>query len=202
MRSLLVAGLVLAVFAMAACSDDDGGGGGGGTETGGDGGGATTVTNETYVSGLCTSMGTYIADVQTITTDFSASLDPSAAVADQKAAVLTYLDDVITATQSMIAEVNAIGTPEVDNGAEVVAAVNNSFLQAQAVLEDASSQVQALSADDPVAFGTALIDLGTSLESSMAGVGDSLGALDSQELSEAAAAAPACAQFGGGIGTT
>ena len=204
-RSMLVAGLVLAVFAMAACSNDDGGGGGGqtGGETGGETGGqATTVSTDTYVSGLCTTMGTYVSDVQSITNEFTASLDPTAALEDQKTVVVTYLEDVITATETMISEVEAVGVPDVDNGEAVVGAVQDSFQQAQAVLEDARSTVEGLSVDDPVAFGNALIDLGTSLESSLAGVGDSLGALDSQELSEAAAAAPACSQFAGASGTT
>ena len=200
-RSMLVAGLVLAVFAMAACSNDDGGGGGG--QTGGETGGqATTVSTDTYVSGLCTTMGTYVSDVQSITNEFTASLDPTAALEDQKTVVVTYLEDVITATETMISEVEAVGVPDVDNGEAVVGAVRDSFQQAQAVLEDAKSTVEGLSIDDPVAFGNALIDLGTSLETSLAGVGDSLGALDSQELSEAAAAAPACSQFAGASGTT
>lgn len=200
MRSLLVAGLVLALSVLSACSSDEGGGGG---ETGGDTGGeTTTVSTDTYVSGLCTTMGTYLTDVQATTEDFTSSLSPTAPIEDQKAAVLTYLDDVITSTQTMISGMQAIGTPDVDNGGEVVTAVQESFEAARGVLEDARDTVEGLSIDDPVAFGTALIDLGTSLESSMSGVSESLAALDSQALSEAAAAAPECAQFASGVGTT
>jgi hypothetical protein len=200
-RSMLVAVLVLAVFAMAACSNDDSGGGGGATggETGGQ---AATVSTDTYVSGLCTAMGTYVTDVQTITDDFTSSLDPAAAIEDQKTAVLTYLDDVITTTETMVSDVQAIGVPDVDNGDAVVAALQESFGSAKAVLEDARSTVDGLSTADPVAFGKALIDLGTSLQTSLGDVSDSLSALDSQALSEAAAAAPACAQFASAVGTT
>lgn len=203
-RSMLVAGLVLAVFAMTACSSDDGGGGGttGGATGGQSGGSTSTVSADTYVAGLCSSMDTYVTDVQSITNDFTASLDPSAALADQKDAVLTYLDQVITATETMISEVQAVGVPDVSNGQEVVSAVQDSFAQAKSVIEDAKTTVQGLSLDDPVAFGNALIDLGTSLQTSLSGVGDSLGALDTAELSQAAANAPECSQFASATGTS
>ena len=197
-RSLLAIGLVLALLALAGCSKDSGGGG---SQTG-TGANTTTVSPETYVAGLCSTMATYISDVQSITNDFTSSLTPTAPLADQKAAVLAYLDDVITSTKSMIADVQAVGVPDVSNGQEVVSAVQSAFQQAESVMEDARSTVGSLSLDDPVAFGNALKDLGTSLQTSLGDVGGSLGALDSPELSSASAAEPACTSLASAVGAS
>ena len=66
-----------------------------------------------------------------------------------------------------------------------MAAINASFQDAKTVLEDAQTQVEALSTDDPQAFATELNEIGVAIQSSLGGIGDSLWSCETPELSEA-----------------
>ena len=177
-RSKLLAALVASVFALGACSSD--------------GGGGDSVSPEAYAQGLCGGLQTYLTSVQTLTTDFTTGLDPAASLDDQKASVVDYLGQVIGATDTLIADVDAAGVPDVDAADALVAAVNGSFQDAKTVLEDARTQVEALTTDDPQAFATELNEIGVAIQSSLGGIGDSLSELETPELSEAVQGEPAC----------
>jgi len=204
-RWKIVAGALLLALVLAACSgDDDNGGGGGetGTTTGATAatGTAGSVSAEEYATTLCTSMQTYIDDVTTLSNDFVANLDPAADLQGQRDAVVGFLDDVLTATDTLISDLEGAGVPDVEGGQAVVDAVSQSFDQARQVIDDAKGDVEALSLDDPTAFATELSNIGTAIQSSLSGIGTSLSTLDSPELSAAVAAEPACAQVAGGAG--
>jgi hypothetical protein len=203
----MIAGVVLVALTLAACSGGDDGGGGGGTggaATGGDT--SQNVSAEAYAKSLCTSMQTYITDVTDLSNTFVSNLDPSADLAGQRDAVIGFLDDVLAATDALISDLEGAGVPDVEGGADITSAVKQSFDRARSVIEDAKSQVQGLSLDDPTQFASRLSDIGTTIQTSLGDIGGSLSALNSPQLSEAVAAEPACASVasaaGGGSGAT
>jgi hypothetical protein len=198
-RWRIVAGAVLLALALAACSSGDGGGGGEGDGGGGNGGGGgTTVSADAYAKTLCTSMKSYVDDVTNLSSTFVSNLSPSADLAGQRDAVVGFLDDVLDATDRLIADLGDAGVPDVDNGQEIDAAVKRSFEQARGIIEDARQQVQDLSLDDPQAFATELSSIGTAIQDSLGSIGGSLESLDNAELSQAVADEPACASVTAG----
>lgn len=210
----LIAGVLLLALVLAACGGDDSGGGdttGGTTASTGTTGttGATgttggTVAPEEYVASVCTSMQTFVDDVTTMSNDFGSTLDPTADVQTQKDAIVGLFDDMLAAMDTLISELQAAGTPDVDGGDQITAALSDSFASARQALQDARDQVEGLSVDDPTAFATELTNIGTAIQDSMSGITGSLSELDAPALSEAAANEPACASLAssGATGTT
>jgi hypothetical protein len=191
----------LLALVLAACSGDDNGGGDT-TGGGGDTGGAQTVPAEAYATSLCTSMQTYIDDVTNLSNSFASTLDPSADLAGQQDAVVGFLDDVLTITDTLITDLEAAGVPDVEGGQAIRDAVSQSFDRARTVIGDAKSQVEGLALDDPQAFATELGNIGAAIQESLGGIGGSLSALDSPALADAVAAEPACAQLTGAAGAS
>jgi len=210
-RWKLTAGAMLLALALAlsACSSDDNGGGttGGGNTgttaaTGSTSSSGGTVTPAEYAKSLCSSMQSYVTNVTDLSNNFASSLDPSADLAGQRDAVVGFLDDVLTATDKLISDLDAAGVPDVDNGQEIVSTIKSAYQQARSAIADAKSQVQGLSLDDPTAFASQLSDIGTAIQSSLGDIGGSLSTLDSQELSQAVASEPSCAAIAGASGAS
>ena len=206
-RWKLVAGLVMLALALVACGGGDGEEGGDtGTTTGttaeatgGDTGtSGGTATPEEYVKSVCTSMSTWVNDVQTMSTEFGSSLDPSADIQTQKDAIVGLFDDMLAATDTLISSLDAAGTPDVADGDQIRSTLSDSFEQARTALEDAKNQIDALSVDDPQAFATELTNIGTAIQTSMNGITGSLSGLAAPELEQAAANEPACQQMAAG----
>lgn len=181
----VVVGLVLALSLLAACSGD-------GEEGDGGGGTAQGVSADAYARSLCTSIQSYVDEVTTLSTDFASGIDPAASLEDQKQGVLAFLDDVLESTGRLIDGVTDAGVPDVEGGAAVVAAIEDSFQQARSVLEDARAQVEAIPVDDPQTFADQLNEIGSTIQSSLGEIGGSLSALESAELTEAVRNEPAC----------
>ena len=211
-RWKLVAGVVMLALVLVACGGGDDEGGDTGTTTGttaeatgttaeatGDTGtSGGTVSSEEYVQSVCTSMSTWVNDVQTMSNEFGSSLDPSADIQTQKDAIVGLFDEMLGATDTLISSLDAAGTPDVEGGDEIRATLSDSFAQARAALEDAKNQIGALSVDDPQAFATELTNIGTAIQTSMNGITGSLSGLAAPELEQAAANEQACQQMAGG----
>jgi hypothetical protein len=183
-----LAAVFVVTFALGACGDGNGDGGEG------------TVSAEAYAQRLCANMQSYINEVTTLSTDFAGEIDPAASLDEQRDAVLAFLDDVLAATDGLIAGVEDAGVPDIDNGEEVVLAVEDTFAEARGILVDAREQVEAISVDDAQAFADQLSQIGETIQASLGEIGSSLAAIDAPELTEAVSQDPACAAVAGVAG--
>jgi hypothetical protein len=197
--------LLALALALSACSSNDNGGGttgGGNTGTTAASGSTSssggTVSPADYAKSLCTSMQNYVTNVTNLSNNFASSLDPSADLAGQRDAVAGFLDDVLSATDQLISDLDAAGVPDVANGQEIVSSIKAAYQQARQAIDDAKKQVQGLSLDDPTAFASQLSDIGTAIQSSLGDIGGSLSTLDSPELSAAVSSEPSCAAIASG----
>jgi hypothetical protein len=180
-------GVVAGLLLLSACSSG-GDGGGGGTPSSA----PQKVSAEAYVKDLCGGIQTYLTDVQTLSSNFSSSIDPTASAQDQAAAVGSFLDDVISKTDTLVATVKAAGVPDVDGGQEVATTLTATFQKVSDALQQARDKVDSLPTGDPAAFATELTNLGTEIQSSLSGIGNSLGTLSSSQLDQAFSAEPTC----------
>jgi hypothetical protein len=190
-KVMWTAHLTVVTLALAGCGNGNGNGNGGG-----DG----TVSAEAYVQTLCANMQTYIDEVTSLSTDFAAEIDPAASLDEQRNAVLSFLDDVLAATDRLIAGVEDAGVPDIDNGQDVVVAIEETFAEARGILEDARAQVETISVDDPQAFAEQLNEIGTTIQTSLGEIGSSLAEIDAPELNAAVSDDRDCAAVAGAAG--
>jgi hypothetical protein len=185
-----IVGASAVALVLVACGNGDGG-------SGGDNG---TVSPETYAQNLCASMQTYIYDVTALSTDFAAAIDPAASLDEQKTAVLAFLDDVLEATDRLISSVDDAGVPDIDDGEDVVVAIEETFAEARGILDEARAEVETISVEDPQAFVEQLNAIGQTIQTSLGEIGSSLAAIDAPELNAAVNDDPECAAVAGAAG--
>lgn len=181
--SRLLVGVLGLALVSAACSGD---------------GSADGVPAARYASALCSSMQTYLTDVTALSDAFVSKVNPEAPLEEQKRSVGEFLDEVLTATDTLIEDLMEAGVPDVVGGEEIVTAIRSSFDQARSVLEDARARVEALDVEDRRAFATELNAIGSTIQNSLGEIGTSLEGLTAAELASAVEDEPACAEVTGG----
>jgi hypothetical protein len=174
--------LPMAVLVTGACSGSDGAGNGAEPDT---------VSATEYATGVCGAVAGWVDDIQGLNEDLQTSLDPSDLDA-LKGVMVDFLDGVVTATDSAISEVGAVGVPDVDDGEAAAETVLTALRDSRAIFEGARDRVDGLSTADPAAFSEELQALGTDLQTSMSGIGGELDQFASPELDEAAEDVPEC----------
>ena len=95
-RAARIAGASVVTLGLAACGNGDG---------------EETVSAQTYAQRLCANMQSYIDEVAMLSTDFAGELDPAAELDEQRDALLAFLDDVLVATDRLIAGIERAGPP-------------------------------------------------------------------------------------------
>jgi hypothetical protein len=196
--ALAVAGGV-AAMALAACGGGSDGSSSGTTAP------ATTAAAATaaaatpaaeWVASVCGAISTWKTELTSGAPDFSQVTD----VQSTKQTLGDYLEQVKASTDTLIADIEAAGTPDVENGEAIaqefkanLATVGDSFQQAKADLD-------ALSTDDPAAFASGLQEIAGALTTAGSEAGQAFDKLATEYpdsgLDEAAADAPACAALG------
>ncbi|MGH2640399.1 MAG: hypothetical protein ACRDGO_01735 [Actinomycetota bacterium] len=171
--------LPLGILLAGACSGSDGGANGG------------TVSAEAYATGVCGAIVDWVEEIQGLNADLQANLDPSSIDA-LKDAMVTFLDDVIASTDTVIADVEDAGVPDVDDGEAAAQNLLAGLRESRDVFESARDRVEAMSTDDPAAFGEELQTVGTDIQTSMSTIGEDLGGFESPELDEVSKDIPEC----------
>jgi hypothetical protein len=166
----------------------------------GNGDGAETVSAQTYAQRLCANMQSYIDKWAALSTDFAGELDQAAELDEQRDDLLAFLDDVLVATDRLIAGIEQAGVPDIDNAGEVVAAIEDAFAEAREILLDARAQAEAISVDDPQMFVDQRTEIGETIQASFGEIGSSLASIDAPELTAALSDDPVCAAALAGAG--
>jgi hypothetical protein len=183
--------LLLALSLLAACSSD----GDGGSEDGGeDGGSADTVTAPAdYAEGLCTAIGDFQADLETQSTEFQdAFTGGTPSPDDAKDTLSSFVAELSDRTQELIDDVEALGTPDVENGEDVRSALTGAFEQVVVAFEEAEADIDGLSTADPAALAQGFTEVASKLQAAGTEISTSFDDLQSPELDDAAADVEAC----------
>lgn len=179
-RRLSVAVLSTALILGGACSDSNGGGGSG-----------ETVSAEEYARGVCSAIGTWIDDVMALQQDLQENLDPTS-LDSLKDAMVGFMEDMVSSTDTVISDVEAVGTPDVDNGEAAAEAVLTALRGVRTVFQDAGDRVADLGTDDPQAFASELQSMATDVQSSVSDIGSEFDQFESPELKEVFEDVPEC----------
>lgn len=180
MRKRMAIVLVPLVFVLAdACAGSDGGSN------------EETVSAEAYATGVCGAIADWVEEIQGLNEDLQANLDPSSIDA-LKDAMVTFLDDVIASTDTVIADVEDVGIPDVDDGDAAAQHLLTGLRDSRGVFENARDRVEAMPTEDPTAFGEELQTVGTDIQNSMSTIGDDLGRFESPVLDDVSKDIPEC----------
>ncbi|MDQ3210957.1 MAG: hypothetical protein M3Q20_07190 [Actinomycetota bacterium] len=191
MRRWIVRALVFALplTALAACGSDDPAGGGTDVTTAP----AEATAPADFMEGLCAAIVSFQSDLETENASFQEGLSGGAPTPEEtKTALGSFLGTAAARTEQLLDEVNELGTPDVDNGDDVRSALTTAFEQVVTLFNEAKTDIEGLSVDDPAALTEGFAAAGTNLQEAATGIGTSLEDLSSPDLEEAAAAAPSC----------
>jgi hypothetical protein len=89
--------------------------------------------------------------------------------------------------------VDALGTPDVENGEQVRSTLTDAFEQVIAAFDEAEADIDALPADDPAALAQGFTEVGSKLQEAGTEISASFDDLESPELDEVAGDVEACA---------
>jgi Flp pilus assembly pilin Flp len=156
--------------------------------------GSSGTSPATYVKSICQAVGPFEKDVQARSSALNLSTAKSAA--EGKQALQGFLTAVAADTDQAVSKLKSAGSPNVNNGKAISAAIVAAFTQLKTALTQAATQAGSLPTTSPAAFRTAAQALGTSVQSSMTSIGSSLNGLKSTELEKAAKKEAACQNLG------
>lgn len=178
-KTFLLLALLAAMF-IAACGDDDDDGGGGSADVG------------EYASDICTAFTDWTQAIQNRQTELQEGLQPGASPEEGKEALQGFLDDAVAASDQLVDDVDAAGSPDTENGEDAADALQGAAEGARDRLAEAQENVADLPTDSPQAFGDAADKFGNDVRSALEGVGDGLQDIDTPELDEAIDQEEAC----------
>jgi hypothetical protein len=180
LRSKTIPLIAVLALLVSACGDDDDDGGGGSVAVG------------DYASDICTAFTDWTQAIQDRQTDLQEGLEPGASPQEGKDALQGFLDDAVEASDQLVEDVEAAGTPDTENGDEAADALQAAAEGARAQLVEAQENVADLPTDSPQAFSEAADQFGNDVRSALEGVGDGLEDIDTPELDKAIDEEEAC----------
>lgn len=192
MRRWIVFALVLAfpLTVLVGCSSDDPAVGGGDTTVEAP---AEATAPADYMAGLCAAIVSFQTDLESESASLGELVSGGTPTPEEsKTALGSFLGTLAGRTEQLVDEVNALGTPDVDNGDEVRSVLTRAFEQVVELFNEARSDIEGLSTEDPAALNEGFAAAGTKLQEAATGITASLDDLSSPELDEAAADAPSC----------
>lgn len=180
---------LVAVGLLAACSGDDASPRA--TATGDVPAGATAPAE--YMEGLCAAIASFRSDLNMENAALQDSISADEPTPEgMKEDLKTFLGALSDRSQRLVDDVNALGTPAVDNGDEVRSALTAGVEQVVQLFEEARADIAALPTDDPDALLKGFVSAGARLQEAATEISGSLEDLSSPDLEEAAADAPSC----------
>ncbi len=157
-------------------------------------GGSDAIEPGAYAESMCNSVNDWVTAIQERAAGLEGELTGEAAQAKEK--LDEFFGVAIDATDTLIAELEEAGTPDVDGGEGLAEDLIETFEKAKAALEEARGKVADLPEDDPAAFLEQSTALGTDIQTAMNDLGSTMeDAPDA--LTEATQEEPACQQLTG-----
>lgn len=162
----------------------------------GGGGGDNTVSVDAYASDVCTALAAWVTDIQDRASTITEGIDPGDAAAG-KERLQEFIGDTVTGTEELIADVEAAGIPDTENGEEAANQIVTGLEKVQSILEDAQDQIADLPTDNPQAFGQGAQEIATSLQEATNEAAETIDQANSEELTTALGENEDCAQYAG-----
>ena len=151
-----------------------------------------TVGSQEYIDGLCTAMSGWLQSIQDGNDQLQTDIQTIKSPAEAKDVIVAYLDDVVTASEQLVTEVEGLGVPDVDGGEEAGSSIVDVLTGVRDTMADARDQIDALDTSDPQAMVQALQQVATDLNSATGELIGPLARMSIPELEQAYADSSAC----------
>ncbi|MFL5768079.1 MAG: hypothetical protein ACJ758_09595 [Actinomycetota bacterium] len=155
---------------------------------------ASTTPATDYAAGVCTAIDSFRTDVQKEQSGFNPNTSDLSAL---KKSWISFLSGMQKSTQQLVADIDALGTPDVSNGEEAAATIKADFQKLQDDIQQLKEHSGSLSTSDPTQFISSFKGMITQFQTDMAGFGQDLQSIGTG-LDAAFAKAPECQGLIGG----
>ena len=149
---------------------------------------------EEYVAGACSAMASWGQDIKSGVSELQSKVTSAPDLAARKQIFVDFTKQLSQTTDTLVTELQGLGAPAVDGGAEVHQQIVGAFQSVQATLKNAETEAEALPTDDVAAFKTQVNAIGTEI----GGIGDAfqnVSNLKNQELDNAFSKDQTCQQM-------
>jgi hypothetical protein len=151
-----------------------------------------------YAGHICTAVGTWLHTLQKSSNGIAKQLAPGSTPTRAKEALQALLASSVDASEAIVRELHAAGTPEVANGSHIATSLLDAFERATTALAQVRENITHLPTTDRRAFLSATKSVSGDVRASLSGISSGLAPLRSPALQKAAATAPACSTIGAG----
>lgn len=145
-----------------------------------------------YVGGVCTALGDYQDSLQQAQSNFTVQTADLAAL---KQSWLDLLDGMLTSTQQLVSDIQALGAPDTSEGQQAADTIQGDFEQLQQDLQQLRDQSADLEPTNPGTFMSSFEPMISKFQTDMSTFGQDLEQFNGGELDQAFSQAPACAEF-------
>ena len=155
-------------------------------------GGEDSVAVDDYANDLCTALTGWTETLRDRQAELQEGGEPGTTPQEDRAALQSFVDGAVEASDTLVDEVEAAGVPDIDNGDEVADAFREAVVETRSELEAAQDDVGEIPTDTPDAYQAAVDDFVTDLRATLEGIDEHLEGLEAPELDMALDEASAC----------
>lgn len=145
-----------------------------------------------YANDLCTALIDWTETVRTSQMELQEGAQPDQSPADDREALQQFVDSAVDASDQLVEDVDAAGTPDTENGEEAAEAFRAAVEETSGELEDAQAEVGELPTDTAESYRSAVDEFVTGLRGTLDGIDDQLQDVEAPELERALDEASAC----------
>jgi hypothetical protein len=153
---------------------------------------AAAVSAATYAETVCGDLTTWKDGITGQASSFQQDIKGATSPDEVKTALEGFLGAVVDDTTTMVADIEAMGAPDVEAGTDAHATLTGALRDIGALFQTALDDVKALDTSNPQALASALQGIGTDLQTGSQDMQDALDNIDNAELDAAFNDTPSC----------
>lgn len=143
---------------------------------------------------VCGAAATWFHTIQTVGTKLNSTVHSQGSLDQTKAAYVSFVEGILHATQRVESQLKGAGTPSVQNGKQISAALVRAFTNASQGLSTAASHASQIPTTSKSAFQTSGSRVQAEVQQAIASIGQ-VAPQKNTQLRAAAAKDPTCQQL-------
>jgi hypothetical protein len=117
----------------------------------GGGGSSASASPETWASDVCSAASSWMTDLQTQSESLEGTMEEASSIEDVRDRLVEFVDGAIERTDEMLSEIEAAGSPDVENGEQLAEDFREVLANFSTALDEVRTTAEGLS-DDPAQF--------------------------------------------------
>jgi hypothetical protein len=143
---------------------------------------------------LCTSIGEWQQGIEQGNQEFQQSITSGQPSPESiKEGLQTYLQSAVDSTEALVADIEALGAPDIDGGEQIATAMSDAMNQVATIFQTLLDGVSGLDTSDPGSMAQAMQDLGPDLQQAVSEIQTAFEGIQGPDLDQIVADTPSCA---------